>query len=409
MIFTIPGRAHFAFIGLLLTSMSSAALEVCSQQSCKKAESQSLPVITDNLNRIFGFLESGDYIQLCKVNPEMTKCVSSDIGYLILGGLIVPMRGKITGYRAERIGDDLNFVADSGKASCSKSKLVFTIDEGSVILRNENSYYCNWLGVGNVMSYTELKISKIDVDRLHFYGKYKVSAIGTAVGGGEGTGSFQVTRGDAVLNTAIKKYGEIDLFRSLSAAKIGPDQTAGTRKNEGEQANIEYPKAAPQLEQISEPSTPVTQEAQTEALTQQQAYPAGSVETTEHTNVSADEKVNVEQMAAEKAEAERLVLEKAQIDRQAAEKTRADRSTGGKAKPERLTVDKVRSDRLTADKARTERLAAEKAEAERLATEKARTDRQTAEKAEAGKSSKDLSPKNDRKPTRPTVNSITDL
>lgn len=409
MIFTMPGRPHFAFIGLLLISTSSAALEVCGQQSCKKAESQSLPVITDNLNRILEFLDSGDYIQLCKANPEMTKCVSSDIGYLILGGLIVPMRGKITGYRAERIDGDLNFVADSGKASCSKSKLVFAIDEGSVILKNESSYYCNWLGVGNVMSYTELKISKIDVGRLHFYGKYKVSAVGTAVGGGEGTGSFQVIRGDAVLNTAIKKYGEVDLFRSLSAVKAELDQTAGVRKNDGEQANIEYPKAPPQVEQISERDTPVTEEAQTEALTQQQGNAAASGEATEHTNVSADEKVKADRMAAEKADAERLALEKARIDRHAAEKTRADRSSGEKAKPERLTVDKARGDRIAGEKARTERLAAEKAEAERLATEKARTDRQTAEKAEAGRSSKDVSPKNDRKATRPTVNSITDL
>jgi len=121
-------------IGLSLATAKSHALEICSQKSCKTVESQSLQVIVENLNRIFGFLQQGDYIQLCKSNLEMTKCVSSDISHLILGGFVLPMRGKINGYKVEKIGDEITFTVDAGKlTTCTKSTLDFSIENSTII------------------------------------------------------------------------------------------------------------------------------------------------------------------------------------------------------------------------------------------------------------------------------------
>lgn len=409
MIFYKSLRALLVFIGLLSISVQSLALEVCSQQSCKKAEPQNLDVITENLNRIFGFLGPGDYIQLCKSNPEMTKCVSNDIGYLILGGLILPLRGKITGYKVEKTGDEVSFVADSGKAICGKSKLVFVIEDGTVILKNKNSYYCNWLGVGNVMSYTELKINKVDLDRLHFYGNYKITAIGTAVGAGEGIGSFQVTRGDSVLNSVTKKYGALDLFRVFSASDATPKYTADINKNEAEQISHPKPQSVLSNEKLSERELSVIQERQTESVDRQQAQTLDSGEKSSNSEVLADDKVDADHLATEKTDTGRPTLEKARVERGTSGKARPERQPAEKARTERQAAEKVRSDRLASEKTEAARSAAEKTEAARLAAEKARTERQAAEKPESGRSSTNAPPKNDGKATRPTVNSIMDL
>jgi len=114
----------------------------------------------------------------------------------------------------------ITLIADAGKSTCKKTDLIFRAQNDSITLMNSSSYYCNWLGVGNVMSYTELKLKKIDWDNLKFYGDYKVTAIGTAIGSGEGLGSFQVRRGKSVLTSAQQKHNDLQFFYANQKSKL---------------------------------------------------------------------------------------------------------------------------------------------------------------------------------------------
>jgi hypothetical protein len=396
-------------IGFTLTAPESYALEVCSQKACKKAESQNLQVIAENLNRIFGFLQQGDYIQLCKSDREMTKCVSSDISHLILGGLVLPMRGKINGYKVEKIGDEISFVADAGKlTTCARSELEFSIEDDEIILKNKSKYYCNWAAVGNVMSYTELKLKKVDLDRLHFYGRYKIFAVGTAVGGGEGVGSFQVIRGDSVITAAGKKYGVIDLFKDLSLQAEKVEKKIEGKKDEADQTLTEKPKSVDQQGNASDGSTPITQDSRPAELNKQEAdfFKRGEID--DDKDSSAARNTTIDQTSGEVYDPAKQTTEKAPNEDLPVEKRPA---TGKSAPAEKRMPSEKKS---LADK----RSPNEK----RAATEKARTDvpvaekRASAEKAEpesqipeSGRSSSSPPSKNEGKPTKPTVRSIIDL
>jgi hypothetical protein len=182
------------------------------------------------------------------------------------------MRGKINGYKVERIGDEISFTADAGKlTTCAKSDLEFSIENSEIILKNKSKYYCNWAAVGNVMSYTELKLKKIYLDKLHFYGEYKISAFGTAVGSGTGTGSFQVTRGDSLISAVEKKYGPFDLFNDLSVQEKNLGKKINVKKNDGDQLPTDKPTAVYQKGDPSEKEMSIIQESRPENLDKQDA------------------------------------------------------------------------------------------------------------------------------------------
>ena len=229
---------HFVF-GLLFFCCESFALEVCSQNKCKKIEMVYLVSVNESLNKILGLLRQDDYIKLCKSNVQLDSCASSEINYLILGGWLLPMRAKISGYKIETKNGEIDFVADSGMATCTKTKLFFGIENNSIILKNPSTFFCNWLGVGNVVSSTSLKLKKIDIDKMHFYGDYTVSAVGTAVGRGEGLGSFQILNGERIVSLMREKYGDSEFVGNSKLASIAENKIDDSKKNDADQLDAE--------------------------------------------------------------------------------------------------------------------------------------------------------------------------
>ena len=126
----------------------------------------------------------------CEAEPEaLDRCASDSQGLKAngLGGLFVPLRMNVrsidlAGSAKARTGD-LDARINAIPVACSKADLTYEPEDAVL---GSNGFYCNWMGIGNVLTSFDFSISEVDAAGGTFAGTYRIGFRGTGNGGGSG-------------------------------------------------------------------------------------------------------------------------------------------------------------------------------------------------------------------------------
>jgi len=128
---------------------------------------------------------------ICDVEVSRQKCVNPQEGLSAfgLGGLFLPLKVRIPVLHIGNDRADPQVVINGIPAACTKGSIHSHSDAASI---NISHVFCNWLGIGNVISNLRLTFDWEDPQSRTFGGRYVVKFIGTGNGSGSGMYTAQV-------------------------------------------------------------------------------------------------------------------------------------------------------------------------------------------------------------------------
>ena len=154
---------------------------------------------TKQLTRLFDKKLSPKGFRFCGVDKKTGDCKGkTGIRGAGLGGTVVPLVLDIKSFNIlsrKKIGNNLSFKSkfkarvNGIPPACAKTTGTITFSSSKVDELNYKTFYCNWLGVGNVLTKVKLKIDDVDLKTRSFSGKYTVRFNGT--GNVFGAGRFK--------------------------------------------------------------------------------------------------------------------------------------------------------------------------------------------------------------------------
>jgi len=173
------------------------SVRVCAAGECSEVGQRcSVEQILQALDQLFQ-ANDGAEITLCSSDPETHVCTGDDIGYLVLGGFVIPGRGaaksgKLSQFELDAetqsiryvMSLDLRFLGIPLLCSDHNGRLTANSERG--IAMTGESYLCNWMAVGIMTASFSFEIDLIDFDKGQLGGYWRHSVTGTGNGRGEG-------------------------------------------------------------------------------------------------------------------------------------------------------------------------------------------------------------------------------
>ena len=148
------------------------------------------------VGELFGSLGPPYTVKVCEADPSTKSCTAKNEGITAsgVGGLFLPLTMHVNGM-------DVKALKPSPDGLALEASLDATVDGiapfcgtvgGKVISRDNNTasvemsnFYCNWMGIGNVIANADFSIDTINLEQKAFTGFYKLTFHGT----GNATGS----------------------------------------------------------------------------------------------------------------------------------------------------------------------------------------------------------------------------
>jgi hypothetical protein len=149
-------------------------------------------------------------IKLCEASQTSKQCTATSEGISAsgVGGLFLPLRLHVAGMtisKQARSDDGWSFDASLDSKVDSVAPHCRPV-HGQIVSRNNNtlsmqldSFYCNWLVVGNVMVNAELSIDGINSKEHTFTGFYKMTFHGTGNAAGSGYYKAEIALKDVAM------------------------------------------------------------------------------------------------------------------------------------------------------------------------------------------------------------------
>ena len=173
----------------------ASPVRVCAAGECDDGKRYAVNQLLHAIGRLFQVNDGAD-IKFCSADPETRVCTGDDVGYFVLGGLI-PGRGASSSGKISHVAIDaenqvihyvmamhLSFLGTP--LVCADHDAALTARSVSDLTIVDNSYYCNWLGVGNMTASFSVAIDSVDFDQGRIGGYWKHGVTGTGNGRGHG-------------------------------------------------------------------------------------------------------------------------------------------------------------------------------------------------------------------------------
>ncbi|MEM8797051.1 MAG: hypothetical protein AAGE61_15925 [Pseudomonadota bacterium] len=198
--------AAFAILALIATGFTGtsgfanpAASSLREVEDTSRVQKAALPSKKAKaLKQLFDEDVSPKGFRFCGVDQKTGECKGkSGMRGAGLGGTLLPLVLEIKSVKIlERSRQDGKLSLKSKfKASvngippaCARTTGTITLSASEPAELNYKNFYCNWLGIGNVLTKVKLTIEDVDLEGRRFSGKYNVRFNGT--GNVFGTGRF---------------------------------------------------------------------------------------------------------------------------------------------------------------------------------------------------------------------------
>jgi hypothetical protein len=136
-------------------------------------------------------------VKLCEADQESNECKkdSNSISATGVGGLFLPLALHVSGLHVSqrRVSSDglaldvaFESTANGIPPLCVTAQAAVIARDNSTASIEIDSFYCNWMLVGNVVAYAELSIDRINLKDKTFTGYYKLAFHGTGNVAGSG-------------------------------------------------------------------------------------------------------------------------------------------------------------------------------------------------------------------------------
>lgn len=148
------------------------------------------------LNRLFQ-ANDGAGFRFCNSDPGTRSCLDRDLGYFVLGGLVIPGRGSSSSGRLREVkldaatrsiryvmSMDLRFLGIP--LLCADHGAVLAVRAIDDIVITDNPYLCNWMAVGVMTASFSFVVDSIDLDKGRLGGYWRHAVAGTGNGRGHG-------------------------------------------------------------------------------------------------------------------------------------------------------------------------------------------------------------------------------
>lgn len=154
------------------------------------------------VGELFGSFGPPYTVKVCEADQSTKSCTVKNEGITAtgVGGLFIPLTLRVNGM-------DVKALKPSADGLALEASLDATVDGiapfcgtvgGKVISRDNNTasvemsnFYCNWMGIGNVITNADFSIETISLEEKAFTGFYKLTFHGT--GNATGSGYYKAT------------------------------------------------------------------------------------------------------------------------------------------------------------------------------------------------------------------------
>lgn len=165
----------------LLSACASAPKPLTSALSTTERADVMRDLVLGQETKIYIFCEAeADRIDQC---AEGSKGLSA----AGLGGLFLPLAMNITALEIERNKGQteakMRSIINAIPVACATAKIDYDADRATL---SSNGFYCNWAGIGNVITSFDFAVSDVNAQTGTFAGTYRIGFLGTGNGGGRG-------------------------------------------------------------------------------------------------------------------------------------------------------------------------------------------------------------------------------
>lgn len=177
--------------------MAATPIRICAAQQCTVAGQR----YTDDqilyaLNRLLQ-TNDGAGFRFCRSDPATRSCLDRNLGYFVLGGLVLPGRGssssgKLREVKLDATTKSIQYVMSMDLSFlgiplvCAEHGAVLAVRAVDDIVITDNPYLCNWMVVGIMTASFSFVIDSIDLDQGRLGGYWRHAVTGTGMGRGHG-------------------------------------------------------------------------------------------------------------------------------------------------------------------------------------------------------------------------------
>ena len=154
------------FFSVLVFAQEAQNVKVCANESCSNAITVNSEIALQIVNSILAEGRENSLIKFCEFSQKERICKADHIGLWNISTLppFIPYYAKINSINFAKTEDGKNFYSIKSttlgiSVLCNKVEPSFVIKESQVILDSTN--YCNWLGIGNLVTNIKIKVKEI--------------------------------------------------------------------------------------------------------------------------------------------------------------------------------------------------------------------------------------------------------
>jgi hypothetical protein len=187
-------------------SHESRSVRVCAAEGCVEARKHySAEQMLHALDRLFR-ANDGAGMKFCSADPGTFVCKRDDVGYFVLGGLVLPGRGssssgKVSEVRIDAASRSLRYVMLMNlrflgvPLLCAPHGAVLAVRSVDDIVITDNPYLCNWMAVGIMTASFSFVVESVDLDNGRLGGYWTHGVTGTGNGRGRGYAVIEFPHG----------------------------------------------------------------------------------------------------------------------------------------------------------------------------------------------------------------------
>ena len=183
----------------VINTVRVCAGEVCSVTGDRYTPHQMLHA----LDRLFQ-ANYGMGFTFCKSDPATHQCITGDLGYFVLGG-ILPGRGssstgKVSQVKLDATNSSIDYVMSMDlrflgiPLVCADHAAVLAVRSANDIAITDSAYACSWMVMGIMRASFSFVIDSVDFDQGQVGGYWKHGVTGTGNGRGRGYALIQFSK-----------------------------------------------------------------------------------------------------------------------------------------------------------------------------------------------------------------------
>ena len=194
---TIHSAKPFATAAVLALSLSACATARLPDKPAVASDPSGARVSLEQAVRALKPDEGQTLVfTLCEANAQTGRCLEPTVGLAGygLGGIFLPLLMRVEGFELNRNSTKsegafriaFSTTVNEIPPFCSETDAEFAILQGDILRLGTTPFFCNWVGIGNVVAQIEFAIDRVNAGSRSFTGRYALQLNGTGNAIGEG-------------------------------------------------------------------------------------------------------------------------------------------------------------------------------------------------------------------------------